>query len=268
MRRDGKSLGQMAKEETGPVTGVLAMVAVLAIMVILLAVLALVVVNALKDSPLSGAKSGNGSAEEPGIRKGSIRGYECGQFAFAKSKVVSHMVRYRRNFVAGGTYFFTATLVDRTSRTLLNHVDALRQAFRKTRQSQPFVIDAVVVTPDHLHVVMTLPDGDADYTNRWRLIKRRFTEGVAKTGVSLPRHRNGEYALWQRRFCKHTVRDERDFERHVDYIHFNPVKHGLVTRVGDWPHSSFHRYVRHGLLPRDWAGDSAAMPADFGERRS
>jgi putative transposase len=148
----------------------------------------------------------------------------------------------------------------------VDHVHALRAAFRKTRQAQPFAIDAVVVLPDHLHIIMTLPDGDADYTNRWRLAKRRFTDAVTKSGVSLPRHPNGEYALWQRRFWEHTVRDERHFERHLDYIHFNPVKHGLVTRVCDWPHSSFHRYVRRGLLPRDWGGDYGMPPEEFGER--
>src|SRR3954451_21304408 len=173
------------------------------------------------------------------------------------------MVRYRRNFLAGGTYFFTATLADRTSRALVAHIDALRLAFRNVRQTQPFAIDAVVVLPEHLHVIMTLPDGDADYTNRWRLIKRRFTEGVARTGISLPRRRNGEHALWQRRFWEHTIRDDRDFERHVDYIHFNPVKHGLVSRVRDWPYSSFHQYVRCGLLPEDWAGDSAQHRGRF-----
>jgi putative transposase len=176
------------------------------------------------------------------------------------------MVRYRRNFIAGGTYFFTATLVDRTSHALVDQDDPLRAAFRKTKQAQPFVIDAVVVLPEHLHIIMTLPDGDADYTNRWRLIKRRFTDAVVTSGISLPRHRNGEYAFWQRRFWEHTIRDERDFERHVDYIHFNPVKHGLVARVCDWPHSSFHRYVRLGLLPMDWAGDHGTPPGEFGER--
>jgi putative transposase len=166
------------------------------------------------------------------------------------------MVRYRRNFIAGGTFFFTVTLVDRTSRAPVEHVEALRAAMRETRLSHPFTIDAVVVLPDHLHVVMTLPDGDADYPNRWRLIKRRFTDEVMKSGTAIARHRNGEPALWQRRYWEHTIRDDRDFARHVDYVHFNPVKHGLVGRVSDWPHSSFHRYVRRGLL-----GGS------FGERR-
>src|SRR6185437_446847 len=165
------------------------------------------------------------------------------------------MVRYRRNFVAGGTFFFTATLWDRTSSALTDHIAALRAAMRETRRSQPFAIDAIVVLPEHLHIVMTLPDGDTDYPNRWRLIKRRFTDAILKSSAPVVRHRNGEVALWQRRFREHTIRDEKDFERHVDYIHFNPVKHGLVTRVSDWPHSSFHRYVREGLLPEDWGGD-------------
>jgi putative transposase len=174
------------------------------------------------------------------------------------------MVRYRRNFVAGGTYFFTATLVDRKSHALVRHVDLLRAAFRATRRGHPFAIDAVVVLPDHLHIVMTLPQGDADYPSRWQLIKRRFTDAVAKAGVSIPRHANEEHALWQRRLWEHTIRDDRDFQRHVDDIYFNLVKHGLVARARDWPHSSFHR---HGLLPEDWAADAPSDSADFGEPR-
>jgi putative transposase len=112
---------------------------------------------------------------------------------------------------------------------------------------------------------MTLPADDADFSNRWRLIKRRFTDAVVKAGVPIARHRNGEYALWQRRFWEHTIRDERDFERHVDYIHFNPVKHRLVAEVRDWPYLSFHHYVRLGLLPEDWGGDFAEHQTNFGE---
>jgi putative transposase len=178
------------------------------------------------------------------------------------------MVRYRRNFVVGGTYFFTATLVDRKSSVLVAHVNALRAAIRATRRAYPFAIDAVVVLPDHLHVVMTLPVGDSDFPIRWSLIKRRFTSAVTKANGRVARHPNGECALWQRRFWEHTIRDERDFASHVDYIHFNPVKHGLVTRVCEWPHSSFHRYVRHGLLPADWGGDFGQDAASFGERES
>ena len=177
------------------------------------------------------------------------------------------MVRYRRNLVPGGTFFFTVTLLDRHSRALVEHVEALRAAMRDIRRSHPFAIDAVVVLPDHLHIVMSLPDGDADYPNRWHLIKRRFTESVMKSGTEVARRRSGEPAFWQRRYWEHTIRDDGDFERHVDYIHFNPVRHGLVDRVRDWPHSSFHRYVRHGMLPPDWAGDFSEDRGKFGERR-
>jgi putative transposase len=177
------------------------------------------------------------------------------------------MVRYRRNLVAGGTFFFTATLADRRSRALVENVEALRTAVRETRVSRPFSIEAVVVLPDHLHIVMTLPEGDVDYPTRWSLIKRRFTDTIVKSGALVTRHRNGEIVLWQRRFWEHTIRDDTDFERHVDYIHFNPVKHGLVSRVCDWPHSSFQRYVQRGVLPQDWGGDFREVPRDFGERR-
>jgi putative transposase len=178
------------------------------------------------------------------------------------------MVRYRRNLVAGGTYFFTVTLADRASRVLTEHVGALRAAMRQTRQSRPFAIDAIVVLPDHLHMMMTLPEGDADYPNRWRLIKRRFTDAILNSSTAVARHRSGEAALWQRRYWEHTIRDEKDFERHVDYIHFNPVKHSLVRKVQDWPYSSFHRYVRQDLLPEDWAGDLGQVQGSFGERKS
>jgi putative transposase len=178
------------------------------------------------------------------------------------------MVRYRRNFIAGGTFFFTVTLADRTSRALIDHIEALRAAVSETRAAHPFAIDAAVILPDHIHIVMTLPEGDADYPIRLSLIKRRFTDAVTKSGTPVARRRNGEIALWQRRFWEHTIRDEGDFERHVDYVHFNPVKHGLVARVCDWPYSSFHRYVHRGLLPQDWGGDFAQDQANFGERRS
>ncbi len=176
------------------------------------------------------------------------------------------MVRYRRNFASGGTFFFTATLADRKSSALTDHVAALRSAVKLTRRQHPFTIDAVVVLPDHLHIIATLPEGDADFSIRLSLIKRRFTTEVLKAGLAVARRPNGELALWQRRFWEHTIRDERDFERHVDYVHFNPVKHNLVARVRDWPYSSFHRYVRRGLLPKDWAGDFDQGQADFGER--
>jgi putative transposase len=178
------------------------------------------------------------------------------------------MVRYRRNFRAGGTFFITATLANRSGSVLTDHVESLRSAVMQTRREHPFVIDAIVVLPDHLHLVMTLPEGDIDFSSRLSLIKRRFTTVVQKAGVKIAHRPNGELMLWQRRFWEHTIRDDTDFERHIDYIHFNPVKHNLVTRVRDWPYSSFHRYVRLGLLPEDWGGDFAQSRANFGERKS
>ena len=175
------------------------------------------------------------------------------------------MVRYRRNLVPNGTYFFTVTLADRRSSALVDHIDRLRAAFRAARSERPFEIDAIVVLPDHLHAILTLPPDDADFAGRWRRIKGHFSSALISAGAFVARHRNGELALWQRRFWEHTIRDDNDFARHVDYIHFNPVKHGLVTRVRDWPHSSFHRYVRTGVLPQDWAGDLKQADGNFGE---
>jgi putative transposase len=176
------------------------------------------------------------------------------------------MVNYRRNFVPGGTFFFTVTLADRRSTILVDHVDLLRHAFRTTRHERPFTIDAIAILPEHLHVILTLPPDDADFSARWRRIKGLFASALLESSMDLPRRPNGDLALWQRRFWEHTIRDESDFARHVDYIHFNPIKHALVQRVRDWPHSSFHRYVREGLLPDDWAGDMAGSEGGFGER--
>lgn len=176
------------------------------------------------------------------------------------------MVGYRRNFIPGGTYFFTVTLEDRRSKMLVDHIGSLRNALRATRRERPFTIDAVVVLPDHLHAIFTLPPSDFDFSGRWRRIKGHFSSGLIDASIELNRRPNGELALWQRRFWEHTIRDEDDYSRHVDYIHFNPVKHGHVQRVRDWPYSSFHRYVKEGMLPDDWAGDVSQDGQDFGER--
>jgi len=175
------------------------------------------------------------------------------------------MVRYRRNLLPGGTYFFTVTLRDRQADFLVSHVHFLRQAFRSVRCERPFEVDAIVILPDHLHCIWTLPPGEADYAHRWRLIKARFTRRMANTGVPVRKNTKGEYDVWQRRFWEHTIRDERDFEAHVNYIHYNPVKHGLVERVRDWPYSSFHRFVRMGWESVDWAGVEPLADMPMGE---
>src|SRR3984957_11455441 len=177
------------------------------------------------------------------------------------------MTDYRRNFVSGGCYFFTLHLADRRLRLLTDHIDELRAAFRQTRQGHPFTIDAIVVLPDHLHAVWTMPDGDADFATRWRLIKSTFSRSLPRgEPISASRAAKGERGIWQRRYWEHTIRDEEDFERHVDYVHINPLKHGLVMRVRDWPYSSFHRLVERGVYPEDWGGDVADRSGDFGER--
>ena len=173
------------------------------------------------------------------------------------------MPNYRRAFVPGGCWFFTVNLLDGRSRFLTDHIGALREAMRRTQARHPFRIDAIVVLPDHIHAVWTLPPDDADFSLRWRLIKIDFAKAVPKTEWRSPvRVARGERAIWQRRFWEHCIQDEDDFERHVDYIHFNPVKHGLVPAAKEWPFSSFHRFVRLGAYPAGWgrSEDGLALP--------
>ncbi|MCD9029423.1 transposase [Luteimonas sp. BDR2-5] len=169
-------------------------------------------------------------------------------------------------WLPGGTYFFTVNLLDRDTRLLVEHIDVLRVAFRLAQSARPFDPVAVVVLPEHLHCVWRLPRGDADNATRWRHIKSLFSRDLPPAERRCARRMSkGERGIWQRRYWEHLVRDERDLAAHVDYIHFNPVKHGYVTRVRDWPYSSFHRDVRRGDLPADWAGTFEGT-GDFGER--
>ena len=160
------------------------------------------------------------------------------------------MPDYRRNRVLGGTYFFTVNLHDPRRRLLVERIEALRAAMREVRARHPFVIDAWVVLPNHLHFIWTLPDGDRAYPMRWPRIKTRFTVRIAATGTD---------RIWHRGYWEHTIRDETDYANHVAYIFHNPVKHGYVARVRDWPYSSFHRAVAAGVVPPDWGGDPRAL---------
>jgi len=166
------------------------------------------------------------------------------------------MTEYRRAKVAGASYFFTVNCAERHGNQLLvNHIDLLRQVFLKVKKGHPFKINAIVVLPDHLHCIWTLPPGDADYKTRWSLIKAGFSRGILPgERRSRSRLKRAERGIWQRRYWEHLIRDDRDYQRHVDYIHWNPVKHGWVNRVRDWPYSSFHGYVRRGIVSADWAG--------------
>ena len=177
------------------------------------------------------------------------------------------MTNYRRSRVAGASYFFTVNLAERSQSLLVEHIASLRTAFRRVHRSHPFTTDAIVVLPDHLHAIWSLPADDGDFALRWRLIKTAFSRGLPRIECrSASRQAKQERGIWQRRYWEHLIRDEADFSRHVDYIHINPVKHGLVTRVADWPYSSFHRHVQAGILPMDWAGD-ISMELDCGERK-
>jgi putative transposase len=177
------------------------------------------------------------------------------------------MTAYRRNFVAGGSYFFTVNLAERRLRLLTDNIGLLREAFRYTRHRHKFTIDAIAVLPDHLHTIWTLPEGERDFAVRWQLIKASFSRGLPQgERVSASRLRKRERGVWQRRYWEHTIRNEDDYAQHVDYIHFNPVKQGHVERVAAWPFSSFHRMVRLGLYPEDWAGDAKDYDSGFGER--
>ena len=177
------------------------------------------------------------------------------------------MTDYRRIQVPGATWFFTVNLAERKgNRLLIDHIDLLRQAFTKVCQNHRFQIKAIVVLPDHLHCIWTLPPGDTDFSTRWGLIKGYFSRAIVKDErISDSRIKRGERGLWQRRFWEHLIRDEADYLAHIDYIHWNPVKHGLVRNVVDWEYSSFHRFVRRGLYPANWGNQGIGLNHVAGE---
>lgn len=176
------------------------------------------------------------------------------------------MPDYRRNRVPGGTYFFTVNLLERKRSLLTDNIKLLRNAVRITRRAKPFHIDAWVVLPDHMHCIWTLPAGDADYASRWKAIKTAFSKALPRTeSLSAVRQAKGERGIWQHRYWENTIRDERAYAAHMDYVHINPLKHGHAARVVDWPYSSFHRLVETGVYPVGWAADSDDLPMT-GER--
>lgn len=177
------------------------------------------------------------------------------------------MSDYRRARDAGACYFFT--LVTHRRQPLLTQSSlrqALREAIVKVRRAHPFLIHGWVLLPDHLHCLWQLPEGDADFGLRWSLIKRLTSQAFpSEAAISLSRSLRRESGLWQRRFWEHRIRDDQDYRRHLDYLHWNPVRHGLVEQVGDWPWSSYHRLVREGVYPADWGGAGGDDKAAFGE---
>jgi len=180
------------------------------------------------------------------------------------------MPEYRRSFIPGGTYFFTLVTYHRAP-ILTSSASRyfLREAWLNVQDRYHFTTLAVCLLPDHLHSIWTLPEGDQDYSLRWREIKRIFTlRYLESMGPDEPRNasrlKRGEAAIWQRRFWEHTIRDEADLNRHIDYIHYNPVKHGLVGRACDWPWSSFSRYVQSRRYEPDWGQAGDPISVNFG----
>jgi putative transposase len=158
-------------------------------------------------------------------------------------------------------------LLDRRSNLLVRHIDALRDAVRRVRTRAPFRVDAWVVLPDHMHCLWSLPKGDADFPGRWRAIKIAFAKSLPTVEPqSAAMASRGERGIRQRRYWEHTIRDERDFARHFDYTHFNPVEHGLAEHPADWPYSTSRRCVASGMYPSVWAG-AVHEPAHAGERQ-
>ena len=176
------------------------------------------------------------------------------------------MSNYRRSSTMGGTFFFTVVTYRR--QTFLTEAFArqfLREAIVEVRKTQPFIIDAWVLLPDHLHCIWTLPENDADFSKRWGRIKALFSKQAKsrlhqEKWMTKSKVKHAESTIWQRRFWEHQIQDERDFNNHIDYIHYNPIKHKLVDHLNNWSYSSFHRYVKNNIYPQNW---SAQINEDF-----
>ncbi|MBI2851300.1 MAG: transposase [Chloroflexi bacterium] len=176
------------------------------------------------------------------------------------------MPEYRRAYMKGGVFFFTVVTYERLPIFQQESaIDLLDMCFQRIRAIHPFNTDALVILPDHLHTIWSLPENDSDFSIRWKKIKATFSrnfEGSTEGEISQSMLRKGERGVWQRRFWEHMIRDQDDFNRHCDYIHYNPVKHGLVSVPSDWRHSTFGEFVEKDWYERDWGG---SVPKDISE---
>ncbi len=176
-------------------------------------------------------------------------------------------MRYRRVLIPGASYFFTVNLLNRKSSLLTDNINQLRHAFSVARSYHPFTIDGIVILPDHLHMVMSLPKEDDKYSLRWNIIKGIFSKQIEpEEAVAASRKTKRERGIWQRRFWEHLIQDEWDYEHHINYIHYNPVKHGYVTTPIEWKYSSIHRFIQADLLPKNWGCNDEFNVRNFGER--
>jgi len=182
------------------------------------------------------------------------------------------VANYRRARAPGGTFFFTVVTYRR--RLVFDQPESrqiLREVVQEVRQRHPFTINAWVLLPEHMHCIWTLPKGSLDFSVRWNLIKSGFSRRAKSLyhvdeWMNDSKQKRRETTIWQRRFWEHQIRSEEEYQVYMDYTHFNPVKHGLVKRVEDWPHSTFHRYVKLGIYPENWGGEIDGMPDHgFGE---
>ncbi|OGC07848.1 hypothetical protein A2V82_13855 [candidate division KSB1 bacterium RBG_16_48_16] len=184
------------------------------------------------------------------------------------------MPDYRRAIVPGGTFFFTVVTFDRNP-ILTSDLSrqTLRRAWKTIQRKHPFKCDTICLLPEHLHCMWTLPENDSNYSLCWAAIKALFSKyylitGGADGSRSISRQRKGGAAIWRRRYWEHCIRDEQDYKRHVDYIHYNPVKHNLVKNVSEWKWSSFHRYKAKGYYPDGWGENDTevlTVAGEFGE---
>ncbi|MFI4918635.1 MAG: REP-associated tyrosine transposase [Legionellales bacterium] len=175
-------------------------------------------------------------------------------------------MNYRRLFIAGASYFFTLALQNRQSDLLTNKIDELRSSFRNTMKSYPFTINGIVILPEHMHIMMTLPPHDANYAQRLGYIKSNFSRQLEMSEpINHSRKTKRERGIWQRRFWEHAIRDEHDYARHLDYIHYNPVKHGHVQKPSEWKYSSIHRYIKMGVLPANWGHNEEFIECTLNE---
>ncbi len=175
-------------------------------------------------------------------------------------------MQYRRANVTGGTYFFTVNLANRKNTLLIDEFDKLRIVINKVKKQHPFKLEALVILPDHLHAIWTLPVHDNDYAKRWMLIKAGFSRYMPNhEKISVSRKKKGERGIWQRRYWEHLIHDEDDYEKHVNYIHHNPVKHGYVNKAIDWPYSTIHDYIEKGILTCDVGHEGESDDEPFGE---
>ena len=174
-------------------------------------------------------------------------------------------MQYRRQYVEGGTFFFTVVTFGRRP-ILIERIDDLRRAFAIVMKDRPFIIDAHVIMPDHIHMIWTLPEGDADYPTQWRLIKHYFSRMILPPmdeQISLARVSKKERQIWQRRYWEHVIRDDQDMTNHIEYIHYNPVKHGVTKSPEDWVFSSFQKFVKDGYYPPDWKPEKELITGNY-----